>query len=88
MKKLSLSLFVTTLSILILANVVFALGGKPPPKEEPKYKLEILKMELVTAPAQAKEKPTKEGEAKYKLEIHKTDVISTPTPSPEAKHLK
>ena len=74
---------------LVFSSAVQAMGGKPPAKEEKlKYKLEILKMEVVTAPAQSKEKPTKEGEAKYKLEVLKTDVISTPTPSPEAKHLK
>ena len=51
MKKPSLSLFVAILSILVLANVAIALGGKPPAKEEPKYKLEILKMEVITAPS-------------------------------------
>ena len=77
--------FLILLTLVILTSSVFAMGGKPPEKEKPKYKLEILKMEVVTAPAQSKEKPTKEGEAKYKLEVLKTDVISTPTPSPEAK---
>ncbi len=77
------------LTLVILTSSVFAMGGKPPEKEEkPKYKLEILKMEVVTAPAQSKEKPTKEGQAKYKLEVLKTDVISAPTPSPEAKNPK
>lgn len=38
---------------MLLANSVFAMGGAPPKKEEAKYKIEILKMEVVTAPASA-----------------------------------
>ncbi|MFH1683826.1 MAG: hypothetical protein ABIA67_02960 [Candidatus Margulisiibacteriota bacterium] len=33
----------------------WAMGGKPPAKKEPKYKLEILKMEVITAPAPSPE---------------------------------
>ena len=32
------------------AAIVHAMGNKPPVKEQPKYKLEILKMEFVPAP--------------------------------------
>lgn len=32
-------------------SFAYALGGKPPEKEEPEYKLEILKMEVITAPS-------------------------------------
>ncbi|MBN2057853.1 MAG: hypothetical protein JW782_03550 [Candidatus Saganbacteria bacterium] len=58
-----------------------AMGGTPPKEEEPKYKLEILKMDIV--PAQTSVMSTETGtassEAKYKLEILKMDFISTPT---------
>jgi len=40
------------LSILLISNVVFAMGGSPPASPEAKsskYKLEVLKMELVPA---------------------------------------
>ncbi|MBU0671668.1 MAG: hypothetical protein KJ732_01425 [Candidatus Margulisbacteria bacterium] len=65
-----------------------AMGGPAPKKEEPKYKLEIIKMDVMGAPTQTLESKsmTSEGkESKYKLEILKMDVITTPTPSPEAK---
>ncbi len=73
--------------ILSFGFTAWAMGGKPPAKEEPEYKLEILKMEVVTPPAQSLEKPTNEGESKYKLEILKMDVITAPSPSwePEKK---
>lgn len=73
------------LALVTLASSAFAMGGSPPEKkEEPKYKLEILKMELVTAPAQTLE-ATKEGDSKYKLEILKMDMITAPSPSWEGK---
>jgi len=36
--------------LILSATSVLAMGSKPA-KEEPKYKLEILKMEVLTAPA-------------------------------------
>jgi len=68
-------------------NLAYAMGGPAPEKEEPKYKLEILKMELVTTPAQTLE-ATKEGDSKYKLEILKMDMITAPSPSWEGKQEK
>lgn len=66
----------------------YAMGGQPP-KEKPKYKLEIMKMNVITAPAKTKEASKvmkSEGkETKYQLEIMNMDVITSPTPSPEAK---
>ena len=32
-----------------------AMGGSPPKKEEPKYKLEILKIDIITTPSPSKE---------------------------------
>jgi hypothetical protein len=75
------------LLIIAYATSALAMGGPAPKEEEPKYKLEILKMEVVTAPAQSLERPTEEGKSKYKLEILKMDVITAPSPSwePEEK---
>jgi len=71
--------------LIYYASNALAMGGPTPKKEEPEYKLEILKMEVVSAPAQSLEKPTEEGKSKYKLEILKMDMLTTPSPSPEAK---
>lgn len=44
------------LSIFALSiEPAFAMGGKPPAKKEPKYKLEILKMEFISAPTATRE---------------------------------
>lgn len=77
--------FLILLVLIYSASNALAMGGPAPKKEEPEYKLEILKMELVTAPAQSLEEPTKEGKSKYKLEILKMDLITAPSSSPEAK---
>lgn len=47
---------ISTLGIIIWAlsaGMAFAMAGKPPAQEEPKYKLEILKMEFVPASPEA-----------------------------------
>jgi len=36
-------------------SAAYAMGSKPPAKKEPKYKLEILKMEFITAPTATRE---------------------------------
>lgn len=72
------------------SSIANAMGG-PPPEEKPKYKLEILKMDVISA-GQSKEAGTilesSGEEPKYKLEILKMDVITAPGPSPEAKGSK
>ena len=82
------SLIILSSFCLGYSSLAYAMGGPAPKKEEPKYKLEIMKMEVVTMPAQSVLKPTKEGESKYKLEILKMDVITAPSPSWEGKKEK
>lgn len=43
------------ISSLVISHSVWAMGGRPPAKEEPKYKLEILKMEVITSPTPSAE---------------------------------
>ncbi len=62
----------------------FAMGSAPK-KEEPKYKLEILKMEVVPATGvktleSVPKKGAKKNEPQYKLEILKMDFIPAVTP--------
>ena len=58
----------------------------PPKKEEPKYKLEILKMDVVPAQPRTLEATVSgTGESKYKLEILKMDVITSPSPDEQPK---
>jgi protease I len=61
MRKFSVCFLITLLSIAVFGNVALAMGGKPPapPQEKPKFKLKILKMELIpasslTLPAESK----------------------------------
>jgi len=89
MKKLVICCLVFV-CYLFLGNLSLAaaMGGAPPEKkEEPKYKLEILKMDVVSGQAQTLESTaTADGEKpKYKLEILKMDVITAPSPSSEVK---
>jgi len=84
-----MKLIIVICLIVTLSNcTAYAMGGQPP-KEKPKYKLEIMKMDVITAPAKTKEASkvmkSKDQEAKYQLEIMKMDVITSPSPSPEAK---
>lgn len=51
------SLFAILL-VFIYASSVIAMGGAPPKKEEPKYKLEILKMDIITTPTPSPEAST------------------------------
>jgi Na+/phosphate symporter len=45
------NLFLVIITLAFLLNLpAFAMGSAPPKEEKPKYKLEILKMELVTQP--------------------------------------
>lgn len=81
MRYISFFLCILHLGSLSLA---YAMGGEPPKKEEPKYKLEILKMDVVQAQSQTIESTANDGKKpKYKLEILKMDIISTPNPSAE-----
>ena len=68
-------------------SIAAAMGGSPPekPKEESKYKLEIIKMDMISGTPEAKTLTTQEGQSKYKLEILKMDVITSPSPSCETK---
>jgi len=43
------------LILILYASSVLAMGWPPPAKEKPKYKLEILKMEIVTTPSPSTE---------------------------------
>jgi len=49
MKKYINFALCTLIFALLFSSVAWAMGGKPPAKVEPKYKLEILKMEIVPA---------------------------------------
>ena len=46
-------LIMACLLLLGSGSIAGAMGNKPPAKAEPKYKLEILKMEIVPAPTPA-----------------------------------
>ena len=51
MKKLEICSLVIVCSLFLGAwTLAHAMGGSPPEKEKPKYKLEILKMHMITAP--------------------------------------
>jgi hypothetical protein len=83
MKKILASVLLT----IVVATLTYAMGTAPK-KEEPKYKLEILKMEVVPAAPRTLEsvsKKGKKGEPKYKLEILKMDIVPA-APSKEAKN--
>jgi hypothetical protein len=74
--------------VIVYGSLAIAMGGTPPATKEaqPKYKVEILNMDVITAPQTLESKSengTNETEPKYKLEILKMDVITAPSPSPE-----
>jgi hypothetical protein len=51
MKNLFSLSFLVFIILLAVSPATQAMGGKAPAKEEPKYKLEILKMEIINGPS-------------------------------------
>ena len=87
--KFKISTLISCLLVVIYSSTAFAMGGTPPATKEaePKYKVEILNMDVITAPQTLESKTengTDEAAPKYKLEILKMDVIAAPPASPEA----
>lgn len=76
-------LIITCILLLGHCSLTYAMGGTPPKTEEPKYKLEITKMEMVpgTPAISTAETAVSSGEGKYKVEILKMNFISAPTSS-------
>ena len=87
--KLQNSIIISCLLVIVYSSLAIAMGGTPPATKEaePKYKVEILNMDIITVPQTLESKTengTDEAAPKYKLEILKMDVIPAPSTPPES----